>query len=116
MPDIREVVPTGRVFLLDMTKEEASALLWAAEEGDIPEIDLHGMKVMEVRHALETFLHHTYLQGESVARIVHGRGDGVLRQEVHKVLSQTDFIDQFQDATHPALSGAVTVALFCPLK
>lgn len=94
-------------------EEDTSVLLWAAEEGDVPALDLHGMRGVEARHVLESFLHHQYLQGERVVRIVHGRGDGILRQEVHSILFHIDFVDQFQDATHPALAGAVTVALFC---
>jgi len=94
-------------------EEDKSVLLWAAEEGDVSALDLHGMRGVEARQTLETFLHHAYLQGERVVRIIHGRGDGILRQEVHSILSHTDFVDQFQDATHPALVGAITVALFC---
>jgi len=98
---------------MNMEKEE-DMLLWSAEAGEVPEVDLHGMRVVEARQALETFLHRAYFHKERAVRIIHGRGDGQLREAVHQVLATTDFIDHFQDATYPSLTGAVTVALFCP--
>lgn len=94
-------------------EEEAEVLLWSAEEGDVMEVDLHGMHISEAQHALEIFLHHSYFHGERTVRIIHGRGDGQLREAVHHVLAKTDFVDRFQDATHPSLTGAVTAVLFC---
>jgi dsDNA-specific endonuclease/ATPase MutS2 len=97
---------------MNMGKEE-DVLLWSAESGEVSEVDLHGMRVAEAQQALETFLHRVYFHKERAVRIIHGRGDGQLRGAVHQMLATTDFIDHFQDATHPSLAGAVTVALFC---
>ncbi len=58
------------------------------------EIDLHGMTVDEVLPRIDEFLHNAFRGGLYRVWIVHGKGSGVLRQEVRRYLS-----------THPLVKG-----------
>lgn len=49
---------------------------------DVPEIDLHGMGVREAVDATERLLQGAFMHKERIVRIVHGRGDGTLRDVV----------------------------------
>ncbi len=87
------------------------AALFAAEIGEVPECDLHGMRADEARHAVDTFLHHAFMQHASAVRIIHGRGADILRRTVHELLAHHPLIATFQDAEAPPFAGAVTAAL-----
>jgi len=51
------------------------------------ELDLHRLTVDEAIPKIEEFLNDTYCAGLHYVRIVHGKGSGVLRQEVGRYLS-----------------------------
>ena len=51
------------------------------------EIDLHGLTVDEAVPRLEEFLYAAYRAGHKRVWVVHGRGTGVLKQEVGRYLS-----------------------------
>ncbi len=89
----------------------------AAEIGQSPSIDLHGLSSDEALHALDQFIHHEIMQGTDAVRIVHGRGDGILRRAVQAWLKQhPDLVEYSRDATHHAQLGGVTIAALVRMR
>ncbi len=81
-----------------MGASEYRALLFAAELGGVPELDLHGLDRFQAEHDVDAFLHDTSHTGERVVAIIHGRGTGILREVVHRVLSRHETVEYFEDA------------------
>ena len=65
--------------------------------------DLHSFSPKEIRAVVEAYLEEAHKKGFSVVRIIHGKGVGVQREIVRKVLSETDFVKTFKNA--PEFSG-----------
>jgi len=62
------------------------------------EIDLHGMTVSESMPLVETFLKDSYKAHERKVWIIHGKGTGVLREEVRKHLENHPLVESFASA------------------
>lgn len=69
--------------------------------GDV--LDLHTVSPRDVKIAVEEFLWEAHQLGYKALRIIHGRGIGVQRETVRKILSATPFVADFRDA--PAEAG-----------
>lgn len=67
------------------------------------EFDLHSIPPLDVRRVVKEYLILVREKGFRVVRIVHGKGIGVQREIVRKILAETDFVESFKDA--PAFSG-----------
>lgn len=67
-------------------------------------IDLHSFRPDEIRDVTEAYLAAAYDKGFARVRIIHGKGVGVQREIVRKVLSETDFVRSFKNA--PEFSGS----------
>jgi DNA-nicking Smr family endonuclease len=76
------------------------------------ELDLHRLTVDEAIPRVDEFLHDTYTAGLHYVRIVHGKGSGVLRQEVSRYLSTHPLVKRFgpADRYHGGI-GATEVEL-----
>ena len=77
------------------------------EEDAIPEeivlpiedwIDLHFFKPREVKSVVESYLEEALAAGFTEVRLVHGRGIGVQREIVRKLLSRHPGVADFGDA------------------
>jgi DNA mismatch repair protein MutS2 len=55
---------------------------------DVPEADLHGLSRSEAAHEIERLIQGAFMRSERVVRIVHGRGDGILRELVKETLER----------------------------
>jgi len=64
----------------------------------ITEIDLHGMKVAEAMPLVENFLQDSYRVHERRVWIIHGKGEGILREEVKKHLENHPLVESFTTA------------------
>lgn len=75
-------------------------------------LDLHAFAPRDVKSVVENYLSEAHKKGFSMVRIIHGKGIGVQREIVRKILSNTDFVESFKDA--PAFSGhwGATIARF----
>jgi DNA mismatch repair protein MutS2 len=93
-----------------MRNESTDAALFAAEIGEAPTIDLHGMHRDEARHALESFLHQAFMRRDSAVRIIHGRGTDTLRRATESILSAHPVVDGWRPSSRPDEAGAVTYA------
>jgi dsDNA-specific endonuclease/ATPase MutS2 len=73
-------------------------------------LDLHSFSPKDIRAVVEAYLAEAYKKGFSVVRIVHGKGVGVQREIVRKVLSETDFVESFKNAPEFSGSWGATIA------
>lgn len=87
-------------------------LLWVAEHGDVPSLDLHGLSTLAAEHELEQFIHHQLYRHTQVVKIIHGHGTGKLKQMTETWLKQHPELVLY---ARPALtnrgSGAIIVLL-----
>ena len=67
-------------------------------------LDLHSFSPKDVRAVVEAYLPEAHKRGFPIVRIIHGKGVGVQREIVRKVLSETDFVKGFKNA--PEFSGS----------
>jgi DNA mismatch repair protein MutS2 len=87
------------------------SLLFLAEAGgDVPEADLHGQRWDEARGAAETFLQRAFVRGDRTARLVHGKGEGRLRDALHGWLAQHPLVAGFRESS----GGGATLVVLHP--
>lgn len=72
--------------------------------------DLHTIRPREVRAVVEEYLLEARRRGFSRVRIIHGKGVGVQRETVRKILARTPFVEHFSDAPPEAGGWGATVA------
>jgi dsDNA-specific endonuclease/ATPase MutS2 len=75
-------------------------------------LDLHTVAPREVKRLVESYLHDAREAGFHVVRIIHGKGVGVQRETVRRVLVRTPFVESFADAPPEAGGWGATVARF----
>jgi dsDNA-specific endonuclease/ATPase MutS2 len=66
-------------------------------------LDLHTFAPRDVKDTVEAWLEEVHARGFKALRIIHGRGIGVQRETVRKVLARTPYVLSFSDA--PAEAG-----------
>ncbi len=75
-------------------------------------LDLHSFSPKDIRAVVDEYLAEAHKKGFATVRIIHGKGVGVQREIVRKVLSETDFVRSFKNAPEFSGSwGATIVAL-----
>ena|SRR5687767_13897037 len=67
-------------------------------------LDLHAFSPKDVKAVVEEYLKEARKKGFRSVRIIHGKGVGVQREMVRKILSDTDFVKSFKNA--PEFSGS----------
>lgn len=72
--------------------------------------DLHTVAPRDAKAAVEAYLEAARDLGLSHVRIIHGRGIGVQRETVRRVLARTPFVVAFQDAPLEAGGWGATIA------
>lgn len=73
------------------------------------ELDLRGQRAEDALILLENYLEKAYMAGMPFVRIIHGKGTGVLRQEVRAALKGHEYVASFEEG-HPNEGGdGVTV-------
>ncbi len=76
------------------------------------EIDLRGMTVDEMTPVLEKYLDEAYLAGLPYARIIHGKGTGVLRRAVRDLLRDHPLVATYRPGEPNEGGDGVTVVKF----
>jgi dsDNA-specific endonuclease/ATPase MutS2 len=71
--------------------------------------DLHSVPPRDVRAVVEEYLEEAHRMGLKALRIIHGRGIGVQREIVRKVLASTVFVADFRDAPGEAGGWGATI-------
>ena len=72
--------------------------------------DLHSIPPHDIKLVLVEYLHQAHEAGFRSVRIIHGKGIGVQRETVRKVLARTGFVLNFGDAPPEAGGWGATVA------
>jgi dsDNA-specific endonuclease/ATPase MutS2 len=76
--------------------------------------DLHTVPPRDVEGVVEEYLNEANRLGLKALRIIHGRGIGVQREIVRKVLARTPFVAAFADAPAQAGGWGATVVTLHP--
>ncbi len=77
-----------------------------------PEIDLRGARADEALKKLQRHLDDAYLLGVPQIRILHGKGDGILRPAIREFLKEVPHVNRYRDE-HPDRGGAgITIVDF----
>ena len=66
-------------------------------------LDLHAFAPRDIKSVVENYLSEARKKNFRVVRIIHGKGVGVQRETVRKVLAETPFVKSFKNA--PEFSG-----------
>ena len=74
--------------------------------------DLHAFAPRDVRAAASAYLEEAHRLQFPVVRIVHGRGIGVQREMVRKLLESLPYVLDFRDARPEAGGWGATVVTF----
>lgn len=77
---------------------------------ETPQLDLHGMRPDEADTRIDWFLDRSFAAGEKAVRIIHGKGMGILRQNLHEQLKKHPLVAAFRDSQQQ-MGGATIVAL-----
>ena len=72
--------------------------------------DLHSIPPRDVKRVVVEYLEQAHRAGFRSVRIIHGKGVGVQRETVRKVLASTPFVEHFADAPPEAGGWGATVA------
>ena len=73
-------------------------------------IDLHSFAPRDVKSVVENYLLEARKKGYKLVRIIHGKGIGVQREIVRKVLSETDFVESFKNGDEFSGNRGATIA------
>jgi dsDNA-specific endonuclease/ATPase MutS2 len=80
-------------------------------------IDLHSFQPREIRQVVEAYLEEVRKKGFETVRIIHGKGIGVQREIVRKLLTEKDYVKSFKNGDEFSGGGAgATVVTFKRLK
>src|SRR5256885_17152786 len=72
--------------------------------------DLHAIAPRDVKRVVEEYLIEAHGAGFRSVRIIHGKGAGVQREMVRKILARTPFVEVFTDAPPEAGGWGATIA------
>jgi dsDNA-specific endonuclease/ATPase MutS2 len=73
-------------------------------------LDLHAFSPKDVKAVTQAYLEEARKKGFRVVRIVHGKGVGVQREIVRKVLSETTFVSKFKSGDEFSGGWGATIA------
>jgi DNA-nicking Smr family endonuclease len=73
-------------------------------------IDLHAFHPRDVRAVVTEYLKEARKKGFRVVRIIHGKGIGVQRETVRKILAETDYVRSYKSAPEFSGSWGATIA------
>lgn len=74
-------------------------------------LDLHPFRPNEIRDVAREYLMEAHARGFTQVRLIHGRGIGVQRDAIRKLLPTLDFVVDFHDADPSGGGWGSTVIL-----
>ncbi len=74
-------------------------------------LDLHPFRPNEIRDVAREYLTEAHARGFTQVRLIHGRGMGVQRESIRKLLASLDFVVDFHDADGSGGGWGSTVVL-----
>jgi DNA mismatch repair protein MutS2 len=79
---------------------------------ETPKIDVHGLTADEAASVVRANLYAFYDRGYHEVFIVHGKGQGILRQKVRSMLKSAYFVKKIRAGRPEEGGDGVTVAIF----
>jgi dsDNA-specific endonuclease/ATPase MutS2 len=96
----------------DDDEDGASPLMETPVEIPITDtLDLHPFRPAEVREVAREYLIEAHARGFRQVRLIHGRGIGVQREGIRKLLASLEFVSDFHDADGSGGGWGATVVL-----
>lgn len=94
-------------------KGQDKEMLFSIAEMDsqTPSCDLHGMYPDEAVERCDKFIDEEFVKGTDVVRIIHGRGSGKLRRDIHELLKNHELVKHFRDSKNPSEAMGATIAI-----
>ena len=93
-------VPVSQLIATDKKAKIATPLVDTSKlpkvESVPPSIMVRGMLVAEAMPLVESYLDRAYRSNHSVVTVIHGRGEGILRREVHALCSRLHYVKSFR--------------------
>jgi|SRR5882724_5137533 len=77
-------------------------------------LDLHPFRPGEIREVARTYLEEARARGFRQVRLIHGRGIGMQRENIRKLLASLDFVEDFHDADGSGGGWGATVVMLLP--
>ena len=77
-------------------------------------IDLHSFAPRDVRSVVESYLTEARKKGFPIVRIIHGKGIGVQRETVRRILAETDFVESYKTGDEFSGSWGATIVKLKP--
>ena len=77
-----------------------------------PSIDLRGKRAWEAMEEIQRYIDDAILLSVKEVSILHGKGDGILRQIIREYLQGVDEIEQFRDAHVERGGQGITIVRF----
>ena len=74
-----------------------------------PEIDLRGKRAEEAMQMVSSFIDEAVMVGARELRILHGKGDGILRQVIREYLAASEMVRSFRDESLESGGSGITV-------
>lgn len=79
-------------------------------------IDLHRFRPSEVGDVVEAYLEAARAEGFREVRVIHGRGRGVQRGRVQRLLERSPHVERFADAPGDRGGWGATVVWLAPAE
>lgn len=113
--DLRTVVKKNKVIKLrgkEKTKvaKRHSTLSTGSSADFSPEVDLRGMRTDDALHKLELVLDRAVMIGYPSLKILHGKGDGILRKFIREYLRKYNHVSHIEDEHADRGGDGVTYA------
>ncbi len=102
MGDLRTVVKKKRVVkVAKSTIPKEIRKNYNSHTGDMasfsPEIDVRGMRTEDALNSIERLLDRAIMMGFGNLKIIHGKGDGILRKMIRQYLKKYEQVDHMED-------------------
>ncbi|MBQ7733071.1 MAG: Smr/MutS family protein [Synergistaceae bacterium] len=109
-------VPVSQLIATDKKAKAASPLTDTSQIAKVesvpPSIMVRGMLVAEAIPLVANYLDRAYRANHSVVTVIHGRGEGILRREVHALCSRLSYVKSFRLGGEGEGGYGVTIVTF----
>ena len=109
-------VPVGQLIATDKKAKVAAPLADTtkipAADSVPPSIMVRGMLVAEAMPLVEGYLDRAYRSNHSVVTVIHGRGEGILRREVHALCARLKYVKSYRLGMEGEGGYGVTIVEF----
>ena len=107
---VSQLIATDKKAKVATPPVDTSQLLKA--ESVPPSIMVRGMLVSEAMPLVENYLDRAYRSNHSVVTVIHGRGEGILRREVHALCSRLPYVKSYRLGGEGEGGFGVTIVTF----